>query len=63
MFQALVRGNGITLQKIPNWDEFITTNNGRFPFFCDEIKPTFLSLIRHFFQEIGWSKALPHTFG
>jgi hypothetical protein len=29
---------------------------------CDEIKPTFLSLIRHFFEETGWSKALPLIF-
>jgi hypothetical protein len=29
----------------------------------DEIKPTFMSLIRHFFEERGWSKALPHIFG
>ncbi len=29
---------------------------------CDEIKPTFLSLIRHFFEETGWPKALPHIF-
>jgi hypothetical protein len=29
---------------------------------CDEIKPTFLSLIRHFFEETGWAKALPHVF-
>jgi hypothetical protein len=29
---------------------------------CDEIKPLFLSLIRHFFQKIGWSNALPHIF-
>ncbi len=29
---------------------------------CDEIKPTFLSLIRHFFEETGWSKALLHIF-
>ena len=28
----------------------------------DEIKPTFMSLIRHFFEERGWSKALPHIF-
>ncbi len=29
---------------------------------CDEIKPTFLSLIGHFFEDTGWSKALPHIF-
>jgi hypothetical protein len=28
----------------------------------DEVKPTFLSQIRHFFEETGWSKALPHIF-
>ena len=29
---------------------------------CDEIKLTSSSLIRHFFEETGWSKALPHIF-
>ena len=29
---------------------------------CDELKPNFWALIRHFFEETGWSKALPHIF-
>ncbi len=29
----------------------------------DEIKPIFLALIDHFFQQTGLAKALPHIFG
>jgi hypothetical protein len=64
MFQARVRGDGITLQKnqiLTNLNAFITINTVRFPLWRN--KTDFLSLIRHFFQETGWTKALPYIFG
>ncbi len=49
-FQALAGGDGITLQNVPNYDEFkplkLVPKSGCSP--CDEIKPLFLSLIRNF---------------
>ncbi len=57
-------GDGITLQNLPNYDEIkplkLVPCDEIKPF--DEIEPLFLSLIRHFFQKIGWSNVLSHIF-
>jgi hypothetical protein len=42
-------GDGITLQNVPNYDEFTLNITTKTP--CDEIKPFFWSLIRHFFKK------------
>ncbi len=51
-------GDGITLQNVPNYDEFkppnITTKTP-----CDEIKPLFWSLIRHFFKKLDDPRLCP----
>jgi hypothetical protein len=56
-----VGGDGITLQNLPIYDEFkplklvpVTKLNP-----CDEIKPLFLSLIRHFFQKLDGPMPCP----
>jgi hypothetical protein len=50
-----VGGDGITLQNLPNYDEIKPLK--LVP--CDEIKPLFLSLIRHFFKKLDGPMPCP----